>query len=592
MIIDALNRYYKNLQAQNLVPMNGWSIVKVCGALDIDEKGKLVDIIDLRNKNEKGKLLPQTMNLPNPVVRSNQIKPNMFFDNIEYITGLNIESPEKGLKKFESMKETHIDLLKSCDEPIAKAIVAYFENWKPEYIDDFDQTIINELSKGNLIFSYKGEFLHENTICINLLNKKLNSQNNSNMKEMICCITGEKTFVPAIHNKIKGLIGSQSAYSLVSINIESACSYGKEQCYNSPMKKEIADNYVNAINYLIQNKNYYNIDNTTLLYWSESASQTYNDIFNNLFETNNNISTEELNSIIEKIKQGKPVDINTQLNSNEKIYLLALATNGGRAVIKEFYTNSFGNIIKNIQAHYERLKLTHYDTNTKSKTDNPYKLTPFVIMKETSKKPKNKKEKQEINQYLIKDLIQSIIRNKPYPESLYMAIQNQAKKECGENDIAINYKKVAIIKAYLMANPITPKQIKEVLTVALQPENDNKAYILGRMFALIENVQKKASDTTSISQKYFTSASTMPATIYPMLIDLTKMYASKFKRKHGKEPYEMRIISSLMNKLDEYPKYFNQFEQGAFQIGYYHQREDLFTKHEKTDENSNKENKE
>ena len=45
----------------------------------------------------------------------------------------------------------------------------------------------------------------------------------------------------------------------------------------------------------------------------------------------------------------------------------------------------------------------------------------------------------------------------------------------------------------------------------------------------------------------------------------------------GQKVYYERMLSEVMGKLDIFARQFNLEEQGLFAIGYFHQRQDLFT---------------
>ena len=64
--------------------------------------------------------------------------------------------------------------------------------------------------------------------------------------------------------------------------------------------------------------------------------------------------------------------------------------------------------------------------------------------------------------------------------------------------------KAAIIKAYYLRNQ-NDDCPKEVLTVALNEESKNQAYILGRLFSVYEAVQEAANPgiKATIRDKYF-----------------------------------------------------------------------------------------
>ena len=44
-----------------------------------------------------------------------------------------------------------------------------------------------------------------------------------------------------------------------------------------------------------------------------------------------------------------------------------------------------------------------------------------------------------------------------------------------------------------------------------------------------------------------------------------------------------RLIAEIVSDIRDFPAHLNLDEQGRFAIGYYHQRQDMFTKKEKQD---------
>lgn len=140
--------------------------------------------------------------------------------------------------------------------------------------------------------------------------------------------------------------------------------------------------------------------------------------------------------------------------------------------------------------------------------------------------------------------------------------------------------RAAILKAYYLKN--TSKLCpEEVLTVSLNEGSTNVPYTLGRLFAVYEAVQEAANPTinTTIKDKYFNSASATPAMVFPILDNLAQKHLRKM------EPpmriYFDRQISKIKNVLGETnPMRLSLPEQGAFNLGYYHQKEARYTKKE------------
>ena len=97
-------------------------------------------------------------------------------------------------------------------------------------------------------------------------------------------------------------------------------------------------------------------------------------------------------------------------------------------------------------------------------------------------------------------------------------------------------------------------------------------------------VQKTANPgiKSTIRNKYFTSASATPAVIFPMLISLSQHHQRKLSE--GSKVYYDKIISDLEGRIHEtLPARLSLQEQGAFYLGYYHEKQALFTSGKKDD---------
>ena len=144
----------------------------------------------------------------------------------------------------------------------------------------------------------------------------------------------------------------------------------------------------------------------------------------------------------------------------------------------------------------------------------------------------------------------------------------------------ITWGRAAIIKAYYLKNPHEDCP-KEVLTVSLNEASTNTAYTLGRLFSVYEAVQQTANPgiNATIKDKYFNSASAMPASIFPVLNNLYQKHLRKLEG--GQRVYYDKQVMALKGILGEsYPARMTLAQQGAFDLGYYHQTQKRFTKKE------------
>lgn len=559
MILNSLVDYYECLLKKGAIAESGWSDVNVSFALEINDKGELMNIISLRH-DENGKPVPRKMKVPQQLKRSSGIRPNLLCDNSSYFLG--IDNKEKSKRAYDCFKASgnyHKKILGDINNIAVKALINFFETWNPEIADTY--SVLNEFREeiikgGNIVFYYNGEFIHD--LCE--IKEHIKNTEKTSVDDNIirCMITGKEGKVAKLHPSIKGIRNAQSSgSSIVSFNAPAFCSYGKEQGLNSPVSEYAANAYGAALNYLIENMSFKQyIGDTATICYSSDGSEIYKGFIDAFFfgeETK--YSEKELKNIVENICKGNKVMFNEELlDPNVDFYILGIAPNAARLSIRFFFNNSFGSFINNINQHINRMEIDSFD-------DSKQKNIPiWRVLKETYREGGNASSE------LAGELVRAIVMNYKYPSTLINAIDMRIKA-----DRNITYVRAAIIKAYYIKN--TNKYVpKEVLTVSLNKETNNAAYNLGRLFAVLEKIQQAANPgiNATIRDKFFGSASATPASIFPHLIELSQKHLKKLNS--GLKIYYEKEIAEIMDKLESFPKILNMGERGAFQLGYYHQK--------------------
>ena len=112
-------------------------------------------------------------------------------------------------------------------------------------------------------------------------------------------------------------------------------------------------------------------------------------------------------------------------------------------------------------------------------------------------------------------------------------------------------------------------------------ETKDRAYVLGRIFSVLEDIQEKANPgiNTTIRDRYFNSACTTPSVVFPVLLRLKNSHIRKIDNIGLKKKYE-ELLTELSGKLNEYPARLTLEEQGMFMLGYYHEVQKRYTKKE------------
>lgn len=567
MILQALTRYYETLAEKGVIAQPGWVAVKVSYVITLDDEGGVISVASVKEEVERGKkkyLQPRMMALPNPVKRTVGIAANFLCDNSTYMLGIDGKgNPKRAADSHKACVKLHYELLQDCNSAAAQALIAFFQSWNPDaaalhpaFLDCYEDI----QSGANIVFRYAGKFLHDIPEIRQTWQRYYNEAGNGDKSP--CLITGRVAPVAQLHPNIKGVYGAQSSgASLVSFNAPAFCSYNKDQGLNAPTSEYAAFAYGAALNYLLANQ-HNRIGDTTVLLWAENADQSYVDAMSAFFYGSDAKYTErELVDAMNKLAAGMAVNYDESLlNPDMPFYILGLSPNAARLSVRFFWTNNFGTMVSNVMEHYSRLEIC------RPSFDNMMYTPIWKLLAETVNP--NSKDKSA-SPLLSGDMLRAIIQNTHYPAMIRNAIALRIRA-----DRTVNRIRASIIKAYYLKNP-HPDIPKEVLRVSLNQETTNEAYVLGRLFSVLEAIQCDANPgiNSTIRDRYFNAACTTPVVVFPTLIGLAQNHLSKIRKQSVKlQVFHEQQLSSLLNMLGtDYPKHMNLAQQGSFQLGYYHQ---------------------
>lgn len=590
MILQSLVQYYEALRVKGEVTSPGWCEAKVSFALSISEEGELIAVMPLKQTVTQGKkdvLRPQKITVPQMLSRSSGIAPNFLCDNTTYIIGIdNKGKPARSKECFEAAKARHLEVLENAESAAAKAVKNYFRSWNTEKaeVHPLLEPYLDEMMAGaNLIFSTKAGYAHEDAV----VRKSWENSSRSQEKETsgICLVTGERTAISRTHGTIQGVQGAQSSgAALVSFNAPSFESYGREQSFNAPVGEYAVYAYTTVLSKLLADKKYSRtIGDTTIVYWAENGEESYQNVFTAMAEPTAE-NQEVINGVFKNLEMGRAVaveNVQETLSFEQRFHILGLSPNAARIAVRFFYQDSFGNILKNIRAHYKRMEIV------RPSMDNVEYLGVWRMLQETVNK--KSREKKPVAS-MAGSVYRAIVSGDRYPYALYQAVLGRIRAEQDDKDnhiFKITRGRAAIIKAFLIRNGTMKK---EEITMALNEESCNVAYILGREFAVLEFIQKKANPeiNATIKDRYFNSACSTPAIIFPILFRLKNSHIRKLNI--GQKIVYEELLGSIQDKLtvtDEggntLPNRLNLEEQGMFVLGYYHQMQKRYEKKTKED---------
>lgn len=572
MILQALTQYYEDLLRRGEIAAPGWSPANIRFALCLDETGALVQVVPTMQEVVTGKktvMRPQSFILPAAVKRTAGIASNFLWDNSAYLLGADQKGkPERVRDCFQDAARLHHALLDGTASPTAEAILRFFDSWAPEKACECPALAEHweEITSGaNLLFRVNGVFAQDDPAIREAWQKRQGDAGQASV-HMQCLVTGREDEIAKIHPAIKGVRDAQpSGAALVSFNAPAFCSYEREQNYNAPVGQYAAFAYTAALNHLLADKNHVQIiGDTTVVCWAEGADPAYQSFaLAALFGAESPaLSDNDLRAALKRLANGLPCE-ELQIDPERPFYILGLAPNAARLSVRFFLRDSFGKLMQNVNAHYERLEIVgaEYDT-----------MPLWALLRETV----NRKARDKApSPAMAGAAARAVFSGGMYPASLLEGVMLRIRAEH-----EITWGRAAILKAYYLKNPHTDCP-KEVLTVSLNESSTNPAYVLGRLFSVYEAAQETANPgiNTTIKNKYFNSASARPASIFPVLNNLYQKHLRKMDA--PRRVYFDKQVSELKDVLGEsYPARMTLAQQGAFDLGYYHQKQKRYTKKE------------
>lgn len=590
MILETLCKRYEDLVKKGKIPLKGWSNEKVSFALKLDENGSIIELVDLRKEEVRGKkkiLKPIILQVPEKTKRGSNIDGQFLSDTSSYFLGIDKKGKsERSAMCFKAAKELHLKILKDCNSPMAIAIKNYFNNNNmPHDIEKYEviKENLNEIIEANsLIFMYQDKFSTEE--------EKIKkawydfSQNSDSIVKGQCLVTGKFDNIARLHPFIKTVSGClASGGNIVAFNKgnEAFESYGHKdsQGYNACVSEYAAFAYTTALNDLLQDKNHvkhFGGKNcpTTLVYWSEDNLPYYQDVFgefvfgDNKFDVNNQVIENTLKSINDK----KTINYNgIELNTEIPFYILGLSPNVSRISIRFFIEGKFGDILKNIINHYRDMEIQGLKENL------------FIPLWKLGGSLLNSKSKENnLSPALAGEIMQSIFSGCNYPAALLSSVimriraDTDYKDNKGMLNYKISYERCSIIKAYLVRNK------GRIISMNLNEAENNTAYLLGRLFAIFEVAYKTSvggEGYSTIKNKYFNAFCANPARVFPALYKLSSIHLAKIRG--GLMIYYEKMIKEIMERLtNPLPDALSLEEQGVLILGYHHQIQKIYTKKE------------
>ncbi len=568
MILQALAGYYDRLSQAGKVPPLGFKKVPIPFVVIIGSDGSFIGIDDTRSGEGKGK---QAREFHVPVVfegsRTSNVQANLLWDKSGYVFGINKKAKSGRLEQQKKAFKDTIDeyiLPEVMDEGVA-ATLEFLENNSTSVVGHplWDEIVSAD---ANLAFRIEGsrELTCQSKNVREAVEAKLAR---GGADTGVCLVTGERRVLARLENPIKALRGSRTAEShLVSFNAPSFRSYQKssgDNSRNAPISKMASFAYSTALNHLRQSpRQSLYVGDATMVFWAERP-HNMEEWFSDLFVKPAKEESEQDNEAIRALYKAAGTGAPPLEEGNTKFYVLGLSPNASRISVRFWHVATVGELARNIRRHFDDCAMVH------GPRERDY-LSIFRLLVCTAQQGKA----ANIQPNLAGEVMKAILDGTPYPTTLLASAVRRIRAER-----EITYPRASLIKACLARDSRYYKKAGKEAGMALDPANANIGYRLGRLFSVLEKIQEEANPgiNATIRDRFYGAASSTPVTAFPHLMKLKNHHLAKLESR-GRAVTLERLIGGIMDGVDDFPTHLSLQDQGRFAVGYYHQRQDLFTK--------------
>ncbi len=512
------------------------------------------DIIIDKEGNFLNQIIPCNEIIEAENLTSKKGKARLLLDKPEETLGFDVDKHEKYLSKLAEYKNVQE----------LSPVFSFYD--KPKEVEKVRKAFLElpqAKQKGNLTFMVDSERLLSNESVRNAIKKKYEEGLSSKKQgDRLCAVCGTNNYpiLDEPHGSVKLPKGQTAGSMLVSYNTNAFESYNLKGNLNSGICTNCARNYIEALQYLAGNGHNITLekgetkfkysnrqkisDDTIALFWTKEPNDDI-DPFSDICQP----TEDRVRKLFSSIITGDNQRVNSELENY--FYCCTMSSAAARIAVRDWMAISVSQYQKNLQQWFEDIA-TIKDGETFYPGINS--ILNSCIKKKTKPTQSDVKAKARIGAILW----HAALTNTSLPLMILQSVLTQI-----EHDY-FSPEKSTVIRLVLNRNIKKTYYMKK----ELDEKNESKAYLCGRLFALICQLQYTAQGevNSSIKDRFFASASSNPSRAMSIL--LTKyvpVYQKKTKGAYTKS------ITGIVSRIEHFPERLTLTERGEFALGYYHQ---------------------
>lgn len=592
--LAALAEYYRRLESDPVVEIASFGFGRelIDFQLVLEADGRVAQLSDIRELTARGQSTRNSMIVPDRGGRSSGIKPFFCWDNTGYVLGADAkEKPSRAAEMFAAFREFHFRFEHelATDEGFT-VLCAFLRAWDPAKVLSLPGW--QDAAGLNVVFKIRGadRFIHQSSAVRGAWFDFIEREIANDSVDGDSLVSGEREPIARLHPLIKGTHGAKpSGAAIVSFNATAFTSYGWSQSFNAPVGVRDTFRYTTALDYLLNDPSRrVQLGDATTVFWtgrpdSAAAEEVFGAFFGNSSDkfdaepAENNSTVDRVRGFLQAAKHGRLIDAVD--DPEAPFYVLGLSPNASRLNVRFWFPGTIAQFADRLVRYATDLEMVGAAPDDPPITISAL-LDETVSLKKAKRNPKKREpDRAKVIPGLAGDVARAILAGTDYPQQLLASVIRRIRCEGFVSSDRIDqqaaeHRRAAILRAFLVRN-----RHWEV-PVALNKDHPDEACHLGRLFAALEKTQEEGAGkrklNSTIKDRYFGSASTTPAAIFPVLLKLHPHHIEKIDNP-GRRVNLEKLVGEICSHINAFPLTLRIEEQGLFHIAYYHQRQDFFT---------------
>ena len=536
MLLQRLVEYAARLE--HLPPPN-YIVRKVHWFVELTGEGRFRGMVSAVGDDEERRMLclPHTM-------RAVAIRAKLLSDNGEYVLGITREGgkPEKVKERHQSFVKTVRTCAEATGNRDVKVVSQFLDGLDVKSLEvpeDFDPSQEVAIRVDGRLPSDDRE-----------VQKWWASTFEDESAEQMHCIICGRLRPPEerLQQKIKRVPGGQPAgNAIISANSPAFESYSLHASLIAPTCSECAEKFSHAANDLLAKpESHISVGPVVYIFWTKEEVA-----FNGL-RLLSNPEPEDVKALVRSVFTGAE---SSTREDYTPFYAAAFTSSGSRVAVRDWLDITVGSVKRALARYFNLMRIVAYD-GSEGEPLKLYSLAGATV-----------RELKDLPAHVPRRLIHfALAGGRLADDLLFEAVRrNRAERR-------VTHPRAALIKMVLLSQE--PDVTKEDKMVQLDLENKSPAYLCGRLFALLENIQHMALGGVgaTIVDRYYGSASSAPASVFGNLMRGSQAHLAKLRKtKPGLHVNFQKQLEEIAGHLMEFPLKLSLKDQGLFALGYYHQ---------------------